>query len=496
MKKRLIGSYLLFLILLTVFSMIWMLISSKLILLEINRSPESPLSREFIERVANQTKVINGQLTVNPAILRYLKDKRVWIQILDENGTEIFSQDRPAKMPTHYIPGQLVSYQRYGQELIGYRISTWYKQVDSRTFTWVLGRDKKLEVNDKESPEFETRFMIFNLIGWIFLVFLVAVLFSIWLGNPLFYIWKWLQRLSQGIYTEPVGRTGRPISLNRSGRMKRSFQTYREVIGALQRLTQTLKQNEIERAKLEKTREEWLTGVSHDLKTPLSTIKGYIDILAAKKYQLNEAELDQILETVSQRIGYIEELLADFTLTFQLKNNALPLHREKENIVELVRESVIELVNHPEADAYDIQFEPMVDEVIDCVDKKWYKRAIDNLLGNAFLHNPKGTRVVVTIDQWEKGYEIVIADNGKGMDEETKARLFERYFRGTHSGSEIQGSGLGMAIAYQLIGIHDGKIRLQSALGQGTVIRIHFSKSHDGIPDVETGMDQIESQGK
>src|SRR5690606_37474659 len=148
-----------------------------------------------------------------------------------------------------------------------------------------------------------------------------------------------------------------------------------------------------------------------------------------------------------------EELLADFTLTFQLKNNALPLHREKENIVELVRESVIELVNHPEADAYDIQFEPMVDEVIDCVDKKWYKRAIDNLLGNAFLHNPKGTRVVVTIDQWEKGYEIVIADNGKGMDEETKARLFERYFRGTHSGSEIQGSGLGMAIAYQLIGI-------------------------------------------
>jgi signal transduction histidine kinase len=240
------------------------------------------------------------------------------------------------------------------------------------------------------------------------------------------------------------------------------------------------------REKLEKTREEWLTGVSHDLKTPLSTIKGYIDILAAKKYQLNEAEFDQILETTSQRIEYIEELLADFTLTFQLKNNALPIHREEENIVELVRESVIDLVNHPEADSYDIQFESMVDEVIDRVDKKWYKRAIDNLLGNAFLHNPKGTRIVVTIDRLEKGYEIVIADNGKGMDEETQARLFERYFRGTHSGSEVSGSGLGMAIAYQLIGIHGGKIKLQSALGQGTEIRIHFSQTSDGTPGVET----------
>jgi len=124
-------------------------------------------------------------------------------------------------------------------------------------------------------------------------------------------------------------------------------------------------------------------------------------------------------------------------------------------------------------------FECEVDEIIYPLDEKWMTRALENLLTNSSLHNPIGTTISVCLqlipekNAQYSGVYITITDNGKGMDEGTVARLFERYYRGTNTTDyQVKGSGLGTAIAKQLIEAHDGHIYVDSEIGRGTTIII------------------------
>jgi signal transduction histidine kinase len=438
--------------------------------------PENPLTANYLKKIAVKTQINTQRVQIDSQILTYLRQQQIWLQVLNEKGEEIYSFHRPTSIPRHYALGQLVAYQNYPTES-GYHISTWYEKVDGHIYTWVTGgapaRSHKGYVPESEQYQYTT----YLVAGWIVIILLIATFSAFRLGNPLLHTWSWLQQLADGDYSEPLDRKGRPRSLNRSGKIKLSYRIYREVIDSLYKLTQTLKQNEQDRIRLEKTREEWMTGVSHDLKTPLSTVKGYIEILSTEKYELDKHELDFILKTLGQRVKYMEELIHDFNLTFRLKNNALPLHKEKENIVELLRESIIDCINLPKANEYEFDLDTNTKELYDVIDRKWYKRAIDNLLGNAIKHNPPGTKIQAQLKQLDQGYEIVIRDNGKGMDHETKVRLFERYFRGTNSNQNSLGTGLGMTIAYQLIQVHGGRIHLHSNLNEGTKIVIRFTQN-------------------
>jgi signal transduction histidine kinase len=105
-------------------------------------------------------------------------------------------------------------------------------------------------------------------------------------------------------------------------------------------------------------------------------------------------------------------------------------------------------------------------------------RALENLLANAFIHNPPGTRVEVGLSREQRDgracVTIAIRDNGRGMDPETAGRLFERYYRGMNTTEETAGSGLGMAIARQIVLAHGGDIEVESAPGRGTAVHIRL----------------------
>ncbi len=112
------------------------------------------------------------------------------------------------------------------------------------------------------------------------------------------------------------------------------------------------------------------------------------------------------------------------------------------------------------------------------LDAAWFKRALDNLIANAAIHNPPETRIRLTLEiRGEKeglsypGLLFRVEDNGRGMDAESVTRLFDRYYRGTRTGSE-QGTGLGMAIARQLVEAHGGEIRVETQPGSGTRVEV------------------------
>ena len=106
-----------------------------------------------------------------------------------------------------------------------------------------------------------------------------------------------------------------------------------------------------------------------------------------------------------------------------------------------------------------------------------FRRAIQNIIINAFMHNSPKTKVAVTVT--ENDYEkimISIRDNGTGMDEEALAKLFSRYYRGTNTEQKAEGSGLGLAIAKQIIQLHGGEINVMSQLNEGTEFILSIPK--------------------
>src|SRR5690606_12847359 len=151
----------------------------------------------------------------------------------------------------------------------------------------------------------------------------------------------------------------------------------------------------------------------------------------------------------------------DLNLTYRLKNSTFPIVKKTEKINELVKKTVIDFFNHPQYSEQKIEFIDVDQDIYYEVDAKWFQRIIENILANAIHHNPDGTMLKVRMKQLQgmsQGFSIIIEDNGIGIDEEMKEKLFDRYYRGTSTTADQTGTGLGLAISQQLIKMHGGQI--------------------------------------
>ncbi|WP_339371254.1 sensor histidine kinase [Paenibacillus elgii] len=302
------------------------------------------------------------------------------------------------------------------------------------------------------------------------ILFISSLLFFAWfIGRPIYYIVLWIFQLAQGCYEEPFKRN---MYSRESGTLKQPYKLYEEMIVQLRTLTETLARNERERIAMDKMKEEWISGISHDLKTPLTYITGYSEMMLLPKYQWSEEDKTEFLKQINQKGLHMQALIQDLNLSLQLNGQRLPLHVEPVNMVELIRRIVADVVNAPWASEYLLSFHADIDLLEMTVDPQFLQRALRNLIVNAIIHNPSGTNVTVSLRQSPTQIIIMIEDNGIGMDKETVDRLFDRYYRGTTTDANSEGTGLGMAIALQLIAAHHGEIDVASRKGEGTSVRV------------------------
>lgn len=432
----------------------------------------------LLRRTIDSADVQGESITLPTTILTEINKNQGWLQVLDESGREIYSYRRPSSHPHHLSAGELSALMKESRKN-GYEVRYQLDLKEDRNWTWILVKPDP-QKHEVASLQDQLNWMMSTyLFLLLFVTSGVALLFGRRLGAPLLHMMKWIRYLADGRFQEPTDKKGIPVSQSpRDKKLRRSFRIYREVIDALNTLTQTLQKNEKERLRLEQSREEWITGVSHDLKTPLSNIKGYADMLAYKQYQWSPEEVQKFASTIQEKAAYMEQLIEDLGLTFRLKNNALPFQIQPTNIVEMIRQAAIDVVNNPQWQDRHIELDVPEQAVYYPLDPAWFKRAIDNLVANAVIHNPLGTQVylrlkVLTQGMNYPGLVFQVEDNGQGMDEETQNQLFDRYYRGTRTGSE-KGTGLGMAIAKQLIEAHRGKIIVHSQPGEGTCIEVRL----------------------
>lgn len=250
---------------------------------------------------------------------------------------------------------------------------------------------------------------------------------------------------------------------------------YEDVFHNMNELSLKLDQYEKERDQLDQMREEWISNVSHDMKTPLASIHGYTELMKDKATELTPQELYEFTSIINRQSVYMKNLLDDLNLTMRLRNQRLPLQFEDVDIVGFIREMTIELLNDSQFGDRQVEFEANVDKAIHKVDKNLLKRAIFNFIYNALVHNDENVVVKIQIDdihlQSEHHTQITIADNGRGIPSKDLDQVFERYYRGTNTAS-THGTGLGMAIARDIILAHKGKLDLTSIENKGTTITI------------------------
>ena len=245
---------------------------------------------------------------------------------------------------------------------------------------------------------------------------------------------------------------------------------YKNVLKKLNSLSYKLKENELERKKIDKMRDEWIANISHDIKTPLSSIKGYAEFLE-QDYDFSSEDIKSFAGIINNKSDHIKELVEELNLSMKLKNNESILKKEKVNIVSLVKNSVIDILNDSKYSKVDIKFECSEDKIFIDIDKVLMQRVLNNLIYNALVHNDKNISIVVSVYKKDKIY-ISISDNGKGISEKDLENVFDRYYRGTNTGEAHKGSGLGMSIAKEIVNAHNGDITISSILGKGTDINI------------------------
>lgn len=402
-----------------------------------------------------------------------LSKEKAALQIFNQNGEEFFAYPAGKKKTFSAIQIALNEKEPWNHKE---NTSSFY-DANSGNLLVVTAKNEHYYPGDEIEDVFTKKFLIgCGLI--LLIVFVYLVILSIWYGNkfgkPLLHAMRWLKNIAGGKYEEPISKKGKPVRFRRSGKEKWSFRLFRDVTSSLEHLSITLKKNDAMRQVLQQTREEWITGLTHDLKTPLSSIYGYALLLESNQYNWTDRDIQQFGSVMKEKSQYMTTLIDDLSLTYQLKNNSLPAQHVNVEINQFVQKVLLQFINNPTLQNQNIEFVPSSNKIQYFIEEKWFQRIIENLLVNAVKHNNETTTVIVKLSQNANSFTLSISDDGKGMDEKTKELLFERYYRGTNAEESNIGTGLGLAITKQLVHAHNGTISVDSALGKGTTIILVF----------------------
>ena len=423
-------------------------------------------TQDFLEYIV----FTNDSPQIKQRGIELLQENNVGLQIIDAAGNEVYAYQKPDNAQDYYSGTDLLLLYQSGH------IDNELTQPEDMTaFIGIITENEKKYAYVLYFPmNIQKVTMYLNgerfaggkkLIIFIIGVLLTIVLF-LGLGYGLF-ITKAISRLSASI-RDISGRCYLPVKENGA---------FRNLIKSLNELDVEVRESDCLREKTENMRREWISNITHDLKTPLSPIKGYAEILCDDT-EKTTAGCRRYAEIILKNAAYMENLIEDLKLTWQLENDMLPINRQEQNIVRFLRELSIDILNSPEYEERTIAFQCSDDitneTVIFSFDKKLLTRTFQNLIINAFVHGGKDTEVTIKISVSECMLNITISDNGKGMSAAETERLFDRYYRGTNTESKTEGTGLGLAIAKSIIELHGGTISVDSSSGIGTAFLICF----------------------
>jgi signal transduction histidine kinase len=213
-----------------------------------------------------------------------------------------------------------------------------------------------------------------------------------------------------------------------------------------------------------------VTSLSHDLRTPLTALGGYLETLFMGGDHFSVQERQEYLNlAIAQQKRLARLVRAQFDLAL-LESGAFPFDRQVASLSDLVSDVGAMFMATAKAENIQLTIDTPSTGIVGNFDVGLLQRLLDNLLSNAIRHTPSGGQVSVSIRNEASQIVLRVRDTGTGIPEPDIGRVFNPYFRaGSRATLGGGGTGLGLAIAKRIIEIHGGDIRVLSTIGQGTV---------------------------
>ena len=382
-----------------------------------------------------------------------LRQYNIWAMYLTPSGECFWTLDVPEEVPQNYNVQDVALFSKGYLE--DYPVFVW--NTDEGLLILGYPKDSYMKITSNyysiEAIQ-KIPFYVMGMLGMDALCLFLAYYFS-------------KRRIIQN--TEPIVEAietlanGKPASLHIDGELS-------EIAGSVNKASQIIsRQNE--------ARANWISGVSHDIRTPLSMIMGYAGQIAGNEAANNT--IREQAEIVRKHSVKIKELVQDLNLVSQLEYEMQPLHKEQIRLSKLIRSYVAELLNSGISDAYTIEIDiaPEVENAMLECDARLISRAINNLVQNSIKHNPQGCKVQLSLKSTGKTLILAVADNGVGLTPEKLQELKEKphYMESTDERLDLR-HGLGLLLVRQIVEAHGGSIRIDSAPMQGYVVALSFSQ--------------------
>jgi len=225
---------------------------------------------------------------------------------------------------------------------------------------------------------------------------------------------------------------------------------------------------------LENKRKLLLSNLSHDLRTPLTTMLGYAEMIRTGNYQ-DRQELQARAKIILQRCRYMDKLLDQILDLSRQDADGLEIHSENHNLSELVRKIAAEYIMILDGEPFLFDVETPDEDIALSIDAPLMERAIRNLLDNAIRYGKDGQYLGIRLTADEQSVQVAVEDKGKGIPPEHQAHVFERFYR-VDSGRKGEGLGIGLAIVKDIAEAHRGSLEMTSVPHVETAFRIKLPR--------------------
>ncbi|KGR77124.1 histidine kinase [Ureibacillus manganicus DSM 26584] len=248
--------------------------------------------------------------------------------------------------------------------------------------------------------------------------------------------------------------------------MKASLR-YKELNEDLKRVAEELRIKSEEKERLEESKKRMLADLSHDLKTPMTTIQGYSKALY-DNFVEDEEQRRRYLKYIYDKSIRVTDLIDELFIFSKLDNPDSLINKQEQDLCEFLRQLIVEFYEMFAEKEMELNIEIPSKRIVYSFDQKLFYRAISNILENTIKYNPLQTNVFISLKESKDLLVIEIGDDGTGIREDLAETLFEPFVRGDKSRMNDGGTGLGLAITRKIVQKHNGRVYVDTNPTRGS----------------------------
>ena len=394
---------------------------------------------------------LNDMLEDKLSYLLLIRENEIYYQGIREDQSEL------AEALPDYREGEQTGKSVY----VGGRHKAVVKQLDMTFSDGTRGSAFVVTATEAVIPQIRT--LIAEIILCVILVLAVtAAGLVMWIhqgiNTPIHNLQEATKRITEGDLDFTLHADGK----DEISELTRNFETMRS----------RLKESEEERARFDKENKELISNISHDLKTPITTIKGYVEGIMDGVADTPE-KMDRYIRTIYNKANDMDRLINELTFYSKIDSNRIPYNFTRLNVVDFFDDCAEELSIDLEEKNIVFSYEVNVSKDTRIIaDPEQIKRVINNIVDNSVKYMDKPTgRIELRVLDAGDFIQVEIEDNGKGIEAKDLVNIFDRFYRTDQARTTREGgSGIGLSIVKKIIEDHSGKIWAGSHIGRGTTM--------------------------